>query len=107
MALPLRGIRARCGGTPRGGSGFHGSPTLWDPIQVWCYAQGRLRSRQPPAPSPISRLLDSFMTPGSGGEGGESAAWRPGQERLRSRQPSAPDPTSGLLDSALTPGTDR
>ncbi|VDM03971.1 unnamed protein product [Schistocephalus solidus] len=33
-----------------------------------CYAQGRLRPRQPPAPSPISGLLKSLMTPGSGGE---------------------------------------
>ncbi|VDL93906.1 unnamed protein product [Schistocephalus solidus] len=37
------------------------------------YAQGRLRSRQPPAPSPTSALLESLMTLGSGGGGGESA----------------------------------
>ncbi|VDL93537.1 unnamed protein product [Schistocephalus solidus] len=39
---------------------------------VWWHAQGRLRPRQPPAPSPISGLLDSVLTPGSGGGGGES-----------------------------------
>ncbi|VDL87281.1 unnamed protein product, partial [Schistocephalus solidus] len=36
-------------------------------------AQGRLRPRQPPATSPISGLLDSVFTPGSGGGAGESA----------------------------------
>ncbi|VDM01580.1 unnamed protein product [Schistocephalus solidus] len=41
---------------------------------MWWYAQGRLRPRQPPAPSSISSLLDSVMTPGSGGEGGEESA---------------------------------
>ncbi|VDL86978.1 unnamed protein product [Schistocephalus solidus] len=51
MAIPLRGMRVRCVGTPT----------------------GRLRPRQPPAPSPISGLLDSVLTPGSGGGGGESA----------------------------------
>ncbi|VDM01307.1 unnamed protein product [Schistocephalus solidus] len=30
-------------------------------------------ARQSPAPSPISSLLDSVLTPGSGGRGGESA----------------------------------
>ncbi|VDL94495.1 unnamed protein product [Schistocephalus solidus] len=34
---------------------------------------GRLRPRQPPAPSPISGLLDSVLTPGLGRGGGESA----------------------------------
>ncbi|VDL92669.1 unnamed protein product [Schistocephalus solidus] len=53
--------------------GLYGTPTPWDPSQVWWYAQWRLRPRQPPAPSPISGLLDSAMTPGSGGGGGESA----------------------------------
>ncbi|VDL99076.1 unnamed protein product [Schistocephalus solidus] len=43
------------------------------PSQVLWYAQGRLRPRQPPAPSPIPGLLDSVLTPGSGGGGGESA----------------------------------
>ncbi|VDL98723.1 unnamed protein product [Schistocephalus solidus] len=43
------------------------------PSKVWWYAQGRLRLRQPPVPSPISGLLDSVLTPGSGGGGGESA----------------------------------
>ncbi|VDM04740.1 unnamed protein product [Schistocephalus solidus] len=33
----------------------------------------QLRPRQAPAPSPISGLLDSIMTPGSGGGGGDSA----------------------------------
>ncbi|VDL87888.1 unnamed protein product [Schistocephalus solidus] len=42
-------------------------------VCVWLHAQGRLRPRQPPAPSPISGLLDSVLTPGSGGGGGESA----------------------------------
>uniref|UniRef100_A0A183SWW3 SSD domain-containing protein n=1 Tax=Schistocephalus solidus TaxID=70667 RepID=A0A183SWW3_SCHSO len=37
------------------------------------FDQGWLRPRQPPAPSPISGLFDSVMTPGSGGGGGESA----------------------------------
>ncbi|VDM05860.1 unnamed protein product [Schistocephalus solidus] len=37
-------------------------------VCVWWYAQGRLRPRQPPVPSPISCLLDSVMTPGSSGE---------------------------------------
>ncbi|VDL91110.1 unnamed protein product [Schistocephalus solidus] len=41
--------------------------------QVWWYAQGRLRPRQPPASYPTSCLLDSVMTPGSGVGGGESA----------------------------------
>ncbi|VDL96989.1 unnamed protein product [Schistocephalus solidus] len=47
--------------------GLYGTPTPWDPSQVWCYTQGRLRPRQPPAPSPISGLLDFVLTPGSGG----------------------------------------
>ncbi|VDM01722.1 unnamed protein product [Schistocephalus solidus] len=42
------------------------TPTPWDPSQVWWYTQGRLRLRQPPAPSPISGLLDSVLTLGSG-----------------------------------------
>ncbi|VDL90861.1 unnamed protein product [Schistocephalus solidus] len=41
--------------------------------EVWWYTQGRLRPRQPPAPSPISSLLDCAMRPSSGGGGGESA----------------------------------
>ncbi|VDL95759.1 unnamed protein product [Schistocephalus solidus] len=44
----------------------------WDPSQVWWFTQWRLRPRQPPTSSPASGLLDSSMTPGSGG-GGESA----------------------------------
>ncbi|VDM01908.1 unnamed protein product, partial [Schistocephalus solidus] len=44
---------------------LYGTPTPWDPSQVWWHAQERLRSRQPPAPSPISGLLDSVLTPGS------------------------------------------
>ncbi|VDL99422.1 unnamed protein product [Schistocephalus solidus] len=51
MALPLRQIRARCGGK----------------------AHRRLRPGQPPASSPASGLLDSVVTLGSGGGGGESA----------------------------------
>ncbi|VDM04448.1 unnamed protein product, partial [Schistocephalus solidus] len=54
-------------------SGRRPSPTPWDPSKVWWHAQGRLRPRQTPAPSPISGLLDSVMTPGSGG-GGEDIA---------------------------------
>ncbi|VDM03536.1 unnamed protein product [Schistocephalus solidus] len=50
MALPLRGIQARCGGTPRVGSG----------------RASHLRLLPPPA-------LLTVMTPGSGGGGGESA----------------------------------
>ncbi|VDM03779.1 unnamed protein product [Schistocephalus solidus] len=42
-------------------------------IKVWWHAQGWLRPRQPPVPSPISGLLDSVFTPDSGGGGGESA----------------------------------
>ncbi|VDM04169.1 unnamed protein product [Schistocephalus solidus] len=54
--------------------GLYGTPTPRDPSQVWWYAQGRLRSRQPPASSPASGFLDSVLTPGSGeGGGGESA----------------------------------
>ncbi|VDL98529.1 unnamed protein product [Schistocephalus solidus] len=45
----------------------------WDPSQVCWYAQGRLRSCQPPVPSPISCLLDTVMTLGSGGGGGDCA----------------------------------
>ncbi|VDM03385.1 unnamed protein product [Schistocephalus solidus] len=48
-----------------GGGSLCGTPTPWDPSQVWWYAQGRLRPRQPPALSPASGLLDSVMTPGS------------------------------------------
>ncbi|VDL93561.1 unnamed protein product [Schistocephalus solidus] len=40
---------------------------------VWWYAQGQFRSCQPPAPSPISGLLDSVITAVSGGGGGASA----------------------------------
>ncbi|VDL95758.1 unnamed protein product [Schistocephalus solidus] len=42
-------------------------------VTVCWYTQGRLRPRQPPAPSPIAGLLDSVLTSGSGGGGGESA----------------------------------
>ncbi|VDL93536.1 unnamed protein product [Schistocephalus solidus] len=35
--------------------------------------QGPFKPRQPPAPSPITDLLDSVLTPGSGWGGGESA----------------------------------
>ncbi|VDM00683.1 unnamed protein product [Schistocephalus solidus] len=52
---------------------LYGTPTPWDPSQVWWYTQGRLRPRQPPAPSLISVLLGSVLIPGSGGGGGESA----------------------------------
>ncbi|VDL88249.1 unnamed protein product, partial [Schistocephalus solidus] len=93
MALPLCGIRIRCGGTPRGGSGrastlrpFPSPGVVARPgaapaapatcalshlRQVWWYAQGRFRPRQPPAPSPISGLLDSVLTPGSAEEENE------------------------------------
>ncbi|VDM04002.1 unnamed protein product [Schistocephalus solidus] len=63
-----------------------GTSNPWDPSQVWWYTQGRLRPRTP-APSPISGLLDSVLTPGSGGG------------------VHAPSPISGLLDSVLTPGS--
>ncbi|VDL97958.1 unnamed protein product [Schistocephalus solidus] len=43
--------------------GLYGTPTPWDPSQVWWHAQGRLRPRQPPASSLVSGLLDSVMTP--------------------------------------------
>uniref|UniRef100_A0A183SPE9 RBPJ-interacting and tubulin-associated protein n=1 Tax=Schistocephalus solidus TaxID=70667 RepID=A0A183SPE9_SCHSO len=54
------------------------------PDQVWWDAQRRLRSCQPPVPSPISGLLDCVLTPGSGvktqarrPEAGEDAGgWR-------------------------------
>ncbi|VDL95948.1 unnamed protein product [Schistocephalus solidus] len=49
--------------------------TPWDPSQVEVHAQGRLRSRQTPAPSPESGLLDSVMAPGSGRSGEESAVY--------------------------------
>ncbi|VDL88989.1 unnamed protein product [Schistocephalus solidus] len=49
-------------------SSLYGTPIPWDPGQVWWYAQGRLRPHQPPAPCPISGLLDSVLTPGSGDE---------------------------------------
>ncbi|VDL90657.1 unnamed protein product [Schistocephalus solidus] len=51
--------------------GLYGTPTPWDPSQVWWYTQRRLQPRQPPAPSPISSLLDSGLKPGSDGVGGE------------------------------------
>ncbi|VDL99529.1 unnamed protein product [Schistocephalus solidus] len=35
------------------------------PLMEWWYTQGRLRPRQPPAPFPISGLLDSVLTSGS------------------------------------------
>ncbi|VDL87779.1 unnamed protein product [Schistocephalus solidus] len=38
---------------------------------MWWYTDGRLRPRQSPAPSPISDLIDSVLTPGSGGGGEE------------------------------------
>ncbi|VDL93504.1 unnamed protein product [Schistocephalus solidus] len=41
--------------------------------QVWWYGEGRLRPQKPYAPSPISGLFDSDLTPGLGGGGGESA----------------------------------
>ncbi|VDL93866.1 unnamed protein product [Schistocephalus solidus] len=75
--------------------GLYGTPTPWDPSQVWWHAQGRLRPRQPPAPSPISGLLDSVLTPGSGGGGGESAvAAAQGYYRLKliHAQVTAPAP---------------
>ncbi|VDL90815.1 unnamed protein product [Schistocephalus solidus] len=53
--------------------GLYGTPTPWDPSQVWWHTQGLLWLRHPPVPSPISGLLDSAMTPGSGGGGGEIA----------------------------------
>ncbi|VDM06185.1 unnamed protein product [Schistocephalus solidus] len=53
--------------------GLYGTPTPWDPSLVWWYTQGWLRPRQPPAPSPISGFLDSVLSLGSGGRGGESA----------------------------------
>ncbi|VDM06279.1 unnamed protein product [Schistocephalus solidus] len=53
--------------------GLYGTPTPWDPSQVWWYAQEQLRPRQPPAPSPIFGVLDSVLTPGSGEGRGESA----------------------------------
>ncbi|VDL98091.1 unnamed protein product [Schistocephalus solidus] len=52
--------------------GFYGNTTPWDPSWVWWYTQGRLWPRQPPAPSSSSGLLDSVLTPGSGGGRGES-----------------------------------
>ncbi|VDL98085.1 unnamed protein product [Schistocephalus solidus] len=36
-------------------------------IQAWRRGQERLRQRQPPAPDPISGLLDSVLTPDTGG----------------------------------------
>ncbi|VDL90909.1 unnamed protein product [Schistocephalus solidus] len=52
--------------------GLYGTPTPWDPSQVWWYTQRRLQPRLPPAPSLYSGHLDSVMTPGSSGGGGES-----------------------------------
>ncbi|VDM00179.1 unnamed protein product [Schistocephalus solidus] len=43
-------------------------------LVVWRYTQGRLRPRQPPAPSLISGLLDSVLTLGSGGV--EESVWK-------------------------------
>ncbi|VDL92090.1 unnamed protein product [Schistocephalus solidus] len=62
---------------------------LWNshsvgPSQVWWYAQGQLRPRQPPAFTPASGLLDSVMTLGSGGEGGE-CAWPEAVRMLQHR----------------------
>ncbi|VDL99205.1 unnamed protein product [Schistocephalus solidus] len=71
MALPFCVIRARCGGTLPSQCGLYCPPTPWDPSQVWWYAQGRIRPRQPPASSPASDLLDSVIIPGSGGGGEE------------------------------------
>ncbi|VDL94320.1 unnamed protein product [Schistocephalus solidus] len=56
-----------------GAAGLYGTPTPWDPSQLWWYAQERLLPRQPPAPSPISGLLDSVLTPGIGVRRGGSA----------------------------------
>ncbi|VDL89614.1 unnamed protein product [Schistocephalus solidus] len=66
-------LKLRCTPTPwdpsqvwwhaQGPDGLYGTPTPWDPSQVWWHAQGRLGPRQPPAPSPISGLLDSVLTP--------------------------------------------
>ncbi|VDL99402.1 unnamed protein product [Schistocephalus solidus] len=50
-----------------------GTPTPWDPSQVWRHIQGWLQPRKTPAPSPASGLLDSVMTPGSGVGGGDNA----------------------------------
>ncbi|VDL93861.1 unnamed protein product [Schistocephalus solidus] len=55
--------------------GLYGTPTPWHRSQVlWC-AQGRIRSGQPPAPSLFSGILDSVVTMGSGGSGGEIAMY--------------------------------
>ncbi|VDL95769.1 unnamed protein product [Schistocephalus solidus] len=53
--------------------GLHGTPTPWDPTQIWWYTQGRLRPRQPPVLFPIFGLLYSVLTLGSDGGGGDSA----------------------------------
>ncbi|VDM01881.1 unnamed protein product [Schistocephalus solidus] len=45
-----------------GKCGLYGTPTPWDPSQVWWHAQGRLRPRQPSASSQASGLLDSHST---------------------------------------------
>ncbi|VDM00184.1 unnamed protein product [Schistocephalus solidus] len=66
--------------------GLYGTPTPWDPSQVWWFAQGWLRARQPPASSPASGLLDSVLKPGAGGGAGESA---PAAAR---RSPDTPRP---------------
>ncbi|VDM04292.1 unnamed protein product [Schistocephalus solidus] len=66
---PASGVVARPGAAPAAPA----TCALSHLRQVWWYAQGRFRPRQPPAPSPISGLLDSVLTPGSGGGGGESA----------------------------------
>ncbi|VDL90582.1 unnamed protein product [Schistocephalus solidus] len=65
---PASGVVARPGAAPAAPA----TCALSHLRQVWWYAQGRFRPRQPPAPSPISGL-DSVLTPGSGGGGGESA----------------------------------
>ncbi|VDM04882.1 unnamed protein product [Schistocephalus solidus] len=67
--IVLGDFNARVGTDHAAWQGSAGPPLR----QVWRYAQGRLRLCQLPAPSPISGLLDSVMTPGSGGGGGESA----------------------------------
>ncbi|VDM05685.1 unnamed protein product [Schistocephalus solidus] len=50
-----------------------GTLTPWDPSHVWWFTQRQLRPCQPPASYPASGLLNSAMTLGSDGGGGESA----------------------------------
>ncbi|VDL94108.1 unnamed protein product [Schistocephalus solidus] len=45
---------------------IYGVPTPWDLILAWWHCQERLWPRQPPAPDPTSRLLDSLLRPGTG-----------------------------------------